>query len=209
MRKYIFHNYKLAAIRIYQARRGNGVRALLRREPTGRKNNRIRRIDMRTYLSKQNIKEAFVLFAAVFNFIALLFTTVSATHTTLAGVERYYANGFTLAFSDCPEVCEEMKNWLMCYSRVHFCISLAVILTLAVIAIARGRLRFGGFGIAAVIISLVTSLVYMINGVVANYLAADYATLYYEHYTLAPLGFVLVLASAIAALLVHLFMNEK
>ena len=102
-----------------------------------------------------------------------------------------------------------MKNWLTYYSRFHFFLSLAVILGLAVVALVRKKFHFGGYGLAAVIISVITSLVYMINGIVANVLASDYASLYYEHHTLAPIGFILVALSAIAIFLVELYMPAE
>ena len=164
---------------------------------------------MEKYMTKENIKGGLVALTAVLNFLILLFTTVSATQTTMSGEEHFSANGFTLAFSDCPPVCDAIKNWLAFYSRFHFFISLAIILALAVVALVSMKFRFGGYGLAAVIVSLVTSLIYMINGIVANSLAADYASpLSYTHYTLAPLGFAFVALSAIGLLLVHIFMEE-
>ena len=164
---------------------------------------------MKMNLSKKNIKSILILSSAVFNFIALAFTTLSASHKTLGGIEKYFANGFTLAFSDCPLVIEDIGGWLGAYSKFHFFASSAVILLLATVALFRRSLDFGGFGVAAVIISLVTSLVYMINGIAANVIASDYATLYYEHYTLAPIGFALVLISALSCVFVHLFMADE
>lgn len=164
---------------------------------------------MENIMTKNNIKGGLVALTAVLNFLILLFTTVSATQTTVSGDEHFYANGFTLAFSDCPPVCDAIRNWLSFYSRFHFFISLAVILALAVVALVSMKFRFGGYGTAAVILSLVTSLVYMINGIVANSLAADYASpLSYTHHTLAPLGFALVALSALGLLLVHIFVEE-
>ncbi len=165
---------------------------------------------MNKYFTKSNIKNALVAFVALMNFVTLAFATVSASHRSLsAGTERYFANGFTLAFSECPPICDGMKNWLTYYSRFHFFLSLAVMLCLAVVALVKKKFHFGGYGLAAVIISVITSLVYMINGIVANVLAADYASLYYEHYTLAPLGFALVALSAIAIFLTELYMPEE
>lgn len=164
---------------------------------------------MEKYMTKGNIKSALVLLTAFLNFLILLFTTVSATQRTVTGDEHFFANGFSLAFSDCPPICDSIKNWLTFYSRFHFLISLAVILALAVLALVSGKLRFGGCGVAAVIISLVTSLIYMINGIAANSVAADYASpISYTHYTLAPLGFALVALSALGLLLVHIFVAE-
>ena len=164
---------------------------------------------MEKYLTKSNIKGGLVILTAVLNLLVLLFTAVAGEQITMSGEERFFANGFTLAFSDCPPICEALEAWLSFYSRFHFFISLALILSLAVIVFVTGRLRFGGYGLAAVILSLVTSLVYMVNGIAANSLAADYASpIYYTHYTLAPLGFALVAISALGLLLVHLLMPE-
>jgi len=164
---------------------------------------------MEKYLTKSNIKGGLVALTAILNLLILLFTTVSAEQRTVSGEERFLANGFTLAFSDCPPICEEIGNWLSFYSRFHFFISLAVILGLAVVALVSMKFRFGGFGVAAVIVSLITSLVYMINGIAANALAAEYASSFsYTHYTLAPLGFALVALSALGLLLVHIFVAE-
>jgi hypothetical protein len=161
---------------------------------------------MNKYFTKPNIKNALAAITALLNFIILSFATVSASHRSLTdGVEHYFANGFTLAFSECPPVCDGMKNWLAYYSRFHFFFSLAVILGLAAVALIKKKFHFGGYGLAAVIISVVTSLIYMINGIVANVIASDYASLYYEHYTLAPLGFALVALSAIALFFVELY----
>ena len=162
------------------------------------------------YLTKNNIKSGLVLLTAVLNFAILLFAVVSATQKNLSGDESFFANGFTLAFSECPPICDALKNWLGFYSRFHFFISLVVILVLVLIATKRKKFSFGGYGIAAVIVSLVTSLVYMINGIAADSLAGEYASpLSYTHYTLAPLGFALVALSAVALLLVHFLMNES
>ena len=164
---------------------------------------------MEKYLTKSNIKGGLVMLTALLNFLVLLFTVVEGEHITMSGEESFFANGFTLAFSDCPPICEALENWLSFYSRFHFFISLALVLALTVAVFVTGRLRFGGYGVAAVIFSLITSLIYMINGIAANALAADYASsIYYTHYTLAPLGFALVLISALGLLLVHLFISE-
>ena len=164
---------------------------------------------MYKHLTKSNIKNALTALTALLNLIILAFPTVSATHKTLSqGTERYFANGFTLAFSECPPVCDEIKNWLSFYNLAHFIIGVCIIAALAAVVIIKKRFEFGGIGFASVMISLALSVFYMVNGIIANNLASDYASLYYECHTLAPLGFALVAASALGLLLSHLFLAD-
>ena len=165
---------------------------------------------MNKYLTKSNIKNSLAALTAILNLAILAIPTVAATHKTLlAGTEHYFANGFTLAFSDCPPICDEIKHWLEFYNLAHFFISIAVIVGLATVVFIKRKFELGGYGFTAVIVSLATSLFYMVNGIIANSIASDYATLYYESYTLAPLGFALVAASALGLLLAHLFLPDE
>ena len=160
-------------------------------------------------LNKTNLKALLVSLIAVFNFLTLLLPIVDAAHTTLEGVDRYFANGFTLAFDGFPVVCESMGYWLVLSSIVHFSLSLAVIVMVGTaLALKRGR-GLRGFGPLAVIIALCQSIVYMINGIAANSLAADFQSLYYTHYTLAPVGFVLIFLLSVTWFAVHFFMSDS
>ena len=86
-------------------------------------------------------------------------------------------------------------------TNVYFVLILSYVATF-------GENILGLIGFASVMISLALSVFYMVNGIIANNLASDYASLYYECHTLAPLGFALVAASALGLLLSHLFLAD-
>ena len=164
---------------------------------------------MKINVTKRNIKSALTVLTVLFNFIILALPSVSASHQTASGVESFFANGFTFAFGECPPVCDAMKNWLTYYSRFHFFVSIALILVLCVVAVIQKGCRFGFFGVWTSAVAFLTSLIYMVNGLVADHLASFYASpLYYTHFTLAPVGFGLVAFFVIANLFVHFFMKN-
>ncbi len=132
---------------------------------------------------------------ALLNFLTLLFTVVRGTQHNLSEINRFYANGFTLTFSGYPIIVDSCGKWLVFWSRLHFAVSLAMLIALAVIAFLRRGGKLGRLGILSTVASCVMSGVYMVNGIVANAAASTYAGDYnYSSYTLSFIPMILIFA---------------
>ena len=135
---------------------------------------------------------------ALMNFIALAFTIVKGIQETKSGTEKFFANGYTLIFSDCPTELDSIGGWLVIYSKLYFFVAIAIALGLAASLLLKKELNFGKAGTATTIISSVMAVGYMINGIAANAEVSGYASLYFTSYTLAFIPAIIIIALASA-----------
>jgi hypothetical protein len=136
---------------------------------------------------------------ALMNFIALAFTIVKGIQETKSGTEKFFANGYTLIFSDCPTELDSIGGWLAIYSKLYFFVAIAIILGLALSFFMKKELNFGKAGTATTIISSIMAVGYMINGIAANAeVSESYSPLYFNSYTLAFIPAIIIIALASA-----------
>ena len=160
------------------------------------------------YTTKNAIVASLIFAAAVLNFLTLLFTVVRGSYRILAGTQSYYSNGFTLAFSGYPIQIEGCGDWLRVWSVFHFSTSVLIILLLVLRAAVKPGKPFGKLGVFAVVTSLLSSLVYLINGFVAHAEAAKFALLYHTSFTAAYIPFIFILLLTVAISAVKMKMPE-
>ena len=155
------------------------------------------------YTTKQAIVAILMASVALINFLTLLFAIVSAEEMHLVeATEYHFANGFTLAFGECPVVIDAYQHWLFFYSMLHFVLSLLLIAALALHALLKPGKPFGKLGGFSCFMAVLMSLIYMITGLAANSVASEYASLYYDNYTLAYIPFILIVTLVLAIILV-------
>lgn len=143
------------------------------------------------YTTKEAVISGLTALAVLVNFLTLLFTVIRWGADYVSGSERYFASGITLAFNGYPIVIEGCGEWLSLYSRFHFAASLAIILLLIIFWCVTQK-PFGKIGIVSLILCEVMSLTYLINGCVAYSVAAEFADLDFELYTLSFVPFIII-----------------
>lgn len=169
----------------------------------------MKKINEKKFVDKSLLESCIVLASAALSLFSLLFTMVRGGIEYLLESEFYFSNGFTLAFSGYPVIVNDFGVWLRIYSVMHFAIALALIFTLGISALVKHSFKFGQLGVFTVITSASLSLLYMIHGIIAYSVAADYAAGSYECSTAAFIPFILSIVLAVAFFLVKYKAPEK
>lgn len=158
------------------------------------------------YTTKQAIVAALTALIAVLNFMTLLFAITSAK----INGHGLSANGFTLAFGECPTMLDALENWLYFYCLAHFIISLIFIAVLAVHSIFKWGKPFGKLGGFSDVMAVLMSLIYMISGIAANSsVKSDYSAFlpkYFSSHTAAFVPFIFITVAVVALVLVKWYM---
>ena len=156
-------------------------------------------------LTKNNISSLIVIAAALLNVFTLLFALVDATHHTLSGPERHFANGFSLIFGECPMAIESYETLLRFLCICHLIAAAFVIMLVGVRLLVKRRLSLGKTGVAALVLSAIFTTVYFILGFIAYAEATAYADigLGYSVGTFAFIPFALMVIAVASYILVR------
>ena len=158
------------------------------------------------YTTKRAIVAALTALIAVLNFMTLLFAITSAK----INGHRLFANGFTLAFGECPTMLDSLQNWLYFYCLTHFIISLIFVVAIAARALLKWGKPFGKLGGFSDVMAVLMSLIYMISGIAANSsVKSDYSAFlpkYFSSHTAAFVPFILITVAVVALVLVKWYM---
>lgn len=161
------------------------------------------------YTDKESIIVVLTFAIAVTNLLALLFTLVKVDINFLLDSEYCFVNGAKLLSFDWPIIIEDCGAWLSFYSLLHLILSVAVLALLLVHVLVKNGRAFGKMCIFTMSASLLTSLVYMINGIVAYSEVSAPRLDASGIYTLAFIPFIIICVLSVAILYVKLKVSDK
>lgn len=159
---------------------------------------------------KKNLKRLLQLilfaFTALFAFLALAFKIYDVKIEFLGTKTQASGNGFQI-ISKYPEVLEEIGNWLGVYSIVLI-IAIIVEVIIYGVMFAKKAQKLTLTEKIFVILNVVLSLIYMINGLNAKSTIEEQSTMYVVS-TLAFVPFIIVAIFAIAYFMVSFVVKEN